>query len=261
MKSFLGFMLSLAINIILFTPAFADLTENRELNLVADDIRMFEIDCGAGNLYIRGVEGLTNIEVEAEIIIEGIKESRARDFMDKYLRLDLVEKHGKAVLTSYFDNSMPTTLFSFGRQSALINLVIKIPQNMGLKIDDGSGDTRIENVFGDVGIDDGSGDLEIEFINGNVDIDDGSGELIVSNIDGRVIIDDGSGEIRIKDVTGDVDIDDGSGDISVRKVGGSVAVDDGSGDINIRHVSRDVDIIDDGSGDVSISYVDGRVRR
>ncbi|MEW5923153.1 MAG: DUF4097 family beta strand repeat-containing protein [Candidatus Zixiibacteriota bacterium] len=261
MKPILRFLLSLAINLILFTPVFADLIEDRELSLSAEGINAFEIDCGAGDLIVEGVEGLSNIEVRAEIIIEGMKDSRARDYIDKYLRLELVQKHGRAVLNSYFDRSMPTSLFSFGSQNALINLFVKMPKNMDMRIDDGSGDTRISNISGDIDIDDGSGDLEIEFIGGNVDIDDGSGELVLSSIDGTVVIDDGSGEIRINDVTGDVDIDDGSGDIAVRKIGGSVAVDDGSGDISIRHVGRDVDVIDDSSGDVSISYVEGRVRR
>lgn len=261
MKPILKLILSLAINIILFTPVFADLVEDKELNLSAEGITVFEIDCGAGDLIVEGVEGLSNIEVKAEIIIEGMKPSRARDYIEDYLRLELVEKHGRAFLNSYFDKSMPSSLFSFGQQNALINLYIKMPKNMNMRIDDGSGDTRISNITGDIDIDDGSGDLEMEYIGGSVDIDDGSGELVLSDIDGTVVIDDGSGEIRIKNVTGDVDIDDGSGDINVRKVDGSVSVDDGSGDINIRYVGRDVDVIDDSSGEVSISYVEGRVRK
>ena len=254
------FLLSLIINIILFAPAFADYVKTKDLNLSAADITELEIDCGAGYLMVEGVEGLENIEVEAEIVIEGMNRKKAQDFIDKHLRLDIREKRGHAVLRSHFDKSL-SSFTLFGRKSSMVNLNVRIPVDMDLTIDDGSGDTRVENINGEVIIDDGSGDLELELIKGHTDIDDGSGEIYIINLDGNLVIDDGSGEIHIKEVTGDVEIDDGSGDISVRRIGGSVLVGDGSGDIRIRYVKQDVEIIDDSSGDVSIARVDGRVIR
>jgi len=254
------FLFSLMINLIFIVPVFADYVEDRSMSLAAGDITEMEIDCGAGYLFVEGVEGLENIEVEAEIIVEGMRKNKAADYVDRHLRLELTEKRGNALLRASFDKSLSSFNF-FSSRSAVVNLVVRVPKKISMDIDDGSGDTRIENIDGDVRVDDGSGDLELERITGLADIDDGSGGIDIFDIGGSVMIDDGSGEIRVKQVGGDVEIDDGSGDIMVRKIGGSVAVDDGSGDIRIRYVEQDVEIIDDSSGDVRIAHVDGRVKR
>jgi len=162
------FLLSLIINIILFAPAFADYVKTKDLSLSAADITELEIDCGAGYLMVEGVEGLENIEVEAEIVIEGMNRKKAQDFIDKHLRLDIREKRGHAVLRSHFDKSL-SSFTLFGRKSSMVNLNVRIPVDMDLTIDDGSGDTRVENINGEVTIDDGSGDLELELIKGHTD--------------------------------------------------------------------------------------------
>lgn len=228
----------------------------REMSLSAQGIEKLEIDCGAGYLKVFGKKGLSEIKVEAEIVLDGRSEKSAEEFLRKYLDLSLEKKGRRAVLTSGFESY--GSLFSFG--SKVINLTVSMPQDMDLDVDDGSGSTIIEDIAGDVNVDDGSGDTEITNITGNLVVDDGSGDLEIMNIKGSLEVDDGSGTIDVNDVSGDVSVDDGSGSISIRNIGGSVIVRDGSGSITIDGVEKDVRIPSDGSGSVRVNNVKGTVK-
>ncbi len=236
-----------------FSFAYEDV---RTLSLSAKGINELEIDCGAGFLKVYGKQGLNDIKVEAEIIVEGRSEKNAEEFLKKYLDLSLEKRGSRAVLKSGFKDYH--SIFSFGNK--LINLTVSLPAEMDLDVDDGSGYITIEDIAGNLVIDDGSGDIEIVNTKGNVNVDDGSGEVELEEITGDVDIDDGSGEINVEGVSGDVSIDDGSGSIIIRNVGGSVTVRDGSGSISIDGVEKDVSIPSDGSGSVRVNNVKGKVK-
>ena len=212
--------------------------EVKELSLSAQGIEKLEIDCGAGYLIVNGQEGLKEIRVEAEIVLDGKSEKSAEEFLEKYLDLSLKKRGSRAVLTSGFESYR--SMFSFGNK--VINLTVSIPKDMNLDVDDGSGSIRIEDIAGDVKVDDGSGSMEIMNIKGNLDVDDGSGE------------------IEVEGVYGDVSIDDGSGSMIIRNIEGSVTVRDGSGSITIDGVEKDVYIPSDGSGSVRVNNVKGKVK-
>ena len=217
--------------------------ETRDLELSANGIKELEIEAGAGFLKIRGVEGLKKIEVEAEIVVKGIRKKDIDEFLEDNLELSLEREGKRVVLISTFHHSRRSRSFFGRRKSALINIIVRIPYEMNLVIEDGSGYTEIENLKGNINIHDGSGSLTIEKIIGDVDVNDGSGRL------------------EIRDIEGDVEIDDNSGSILVRDILGSVYVEDGSGSITINGVERNVVIGDDGSGGVSIRNVKGKVER
>jgi hypothetical protein len=229
------------------------------LNLQAEGIEMFEIDCGAGYLRVKGVEGLKQIEVEGTLVTKGIDEDDLEEFKNKYVRLKLEQDGKKARLISEIKSSSISSLFK--RKEARINLDVRIPKNLDLEIDDGSGSIEVSGVNGNVEVDDGSGSIEIVNIKGWVNIDDGSGSTIVENIGGKVKINDGSGTVKITDVGGDVDVDDSSGTVSIYNIQGSVVVDDGSGGIVIDGVDKDVYIKNSGSGGITIRNVKGKVRK
>lgn len=245
----------LAVFFLCATSLFA-YKEVKELNLSAYGIENFEIDCGSGFLKVYGQEGLKEIRVEAEIILEGRSEKSAEEFLKKYLKLSLKKRGSRAVLTSGFESYR--SLFSFG--SKAINLTVHMPKDMNLDVDDGSGSIIVNEIAGDVKVDDGSGSMEIMNIQGNLEVDDGSGEIDVEEINGNLSIDDGSGEISVEGVSGDVSVDDGSGSMTIRNIGGSVTVRDGSGSITIDGVEKDVYIPSAGSGSVRVNNVKGTVK-
>ena len=233
-----------AILLILFTLLFTisatcsmDYEEMKTLNLAASGIDQLSADVGAGFLKIRGIEGLDRIEVEAEFIVKKISDAKARDFIRDKLVFSLEKKGSRAVLTA----KQKSHSGIFNNTNYVINLTVKVPQGINLKIDDGSGFMTVDDIGGDVWIDDGSGDLELRSIGGDISIDDGSGSIEASGCGGTVEVDDGSGTIRIRDCEGDI------------------IVHDGSGSIYISGIEKDVHIKSDGSGSVNISDVRGEV--
>lgn len=217
--------------------------ETRNLELSGNGIETLEMNCGSGFLKVRGVEGLKKIEVEAEIVVKGLRKRDFEEFLEDHLELSLERERKTAVLISTFHHKRSFRSF-FGRnRSAQVNVTVRMPFEMDLVIDEGSGGTEVDN------------------IKGRVRIEDGSGDLVVENIIGDVRINDGSGELEIRNIEGEVEVDDNSGSIDIRQVTGSVYVEDGSGSIHINDVEQDVTIGDDGSGGVTIRNVKGRVRR
>jgi DUF4097 and DUF4098 domain-containing protein YvlB len=228
--------------------------EKRELNMEAKGIQVLDISCGAGALVIEGKEQ-QDIKVEAEIEIEGISDKKAKEFIKDKIELSLELKGTVAYLKSKINDSF------WGPKDVRVNLIVTLPPHLNLKVDDGSGSTRLRHMDGDVSIKDGSGSIEVRDTKGNLTIVDGSGSIDVRNIQGDVTVKDGSGGISAEKIGGDLTLMDGSGSIEVSGVDGNVLVDDGSGSIDIHDVEKDVTIASDGSGSCNISGVKGGVFR
>ena len=232
--------------------------EERNLYLLSDGISEMEIDCGAGFLKLKGVEGLDEIRVSADIIAGNKKGEELSEFIEENVELSL-ERHGnRAVLISRVRPSY--FFFSFrGNLNNRIDLTVDVPGSMDIEIKDGSGDIEIDNINGAVDIDDGSGSVDIAEVKGEVDINDGSGDLKISNIDGKTVIHDGSGDLKIDNARGGMEIRDGSGSIDITDITGNMAINDGSGDIMIDRLIGDLEI-EDGSGSIRATDIDGNVK-
>ncbi len=248
--------------------------KEKQLTLPAAGIENFEADCGAGYLKITGEAGLKQVEVKATIRIKGYDKDDAEFFIKDKIILTLKKRGDRAVLVS----KVKSSIFKRPR-SVLINLDIRVPKNLfldiddgsglieiadmgnGVKVEDGSGTIEIKNIDGKVAVDDGSGSVDLYNISGDIKIDDGSGSIKAEEIKGNIRINDSSGEIKIKGISGNVDIDDSSGEIKIYEIGGSVVVDDGSGGIYIDGVEKDVIIKSSGSGSLSIRNVKGKVKK
>lgn len=230
----------------LLLSGYASADEHRKshLSLDVDDIHALAIDAGAGSLSVEGIAGGNVIEVTAEIYAKNIDKTD--------IKLSLDKKGSKAVLTSHIENSYS----SWGSNSPKINLTVKLPQELALKVSDGSGSIDIENLLSSVDIHDGSGSIEINNVQGSLEIHDGSGSISIKDVQGDVSIDDGSGSITAKHIEGNLDIDDGSGQITVKQVSGDVKLDDGSGSIYVDTVGS-LDIIEAGSGGLTVENVKG----
>lgn len=203
------------------------------------------IEAAAGDLTVRGGADGDEVRVDGTACASS-------DELLRRIRLSVTEDgDGVAVLVE-----LPEA--SGFRSSASLDLVVELPSEARLDVDDSSGSIVISGVGG-VDVDDSSGDLEISDIGGPVVVDDGSGNVVVRSVRGSVILEDTSGDVELEAIEGDVVIeDDGSGDIAIRTVGGSVTVeDDGSGDILVREVVGDVVVRDDGSGSITVERVGG----
>ena len=128
--------------------------------------------------------------------------------------------------------------FSGWRSINALDFEVAVPNNVPLRIDDSSGELRVDGVA-------------------TSDIHDSSGALHVRGVTGDLSIDDSSGEITVEHVTGHVTIEDSSGSIDVDDAGTVDIPDDGSGAVDIRHVKHNVTLGSKGSGGVSVSDVGG----
>lgn len=193
--------------------------ETRNLSLNTTGIDELKADTGAGSLEIIGEAGRTSIDVVAEIYYRDADE----------IRLSLEQSGDDAVLIADFDRN------SYRGDSPYINLVVRVPAELAVDVNDGSGSIVMRDITGDIDIEDGSGSINVENA-GNVEIDDGSGSITVRNLSGNLNVEDGSGSMNIEQVAGKVTIDDGSGGIEVRNVGDLNIIDAGSGGVRIEGV-------------------------
>ncbi|MBY6204250.1 hypothetical protein [Halomonas denitrificans] len=196
------------------------LQETRELELSVDPGSTLVIEAGAGPLTVTGDDG-DAIRVEA-----GIYQRSAND--DYRLVLEVDGDDGARLVAEAASNL-------FG-SSDYIDLSIRVPRTMRLRIDDGSGSIRISSIDGDVEIEDGSGSITAEGLGGDILVEDGSGSISIEGVAGDVTIDDGSGSIDVRDVGGTVTVSDGSGGIDVRDAGDFELLDDGSGGVELRGI-------------------------
>lgn len=216
--------------------AFNDHVEVRNLDLDGTDLVALDIEAGAGSLEVIGVAGTGRVHVTATIGIADADADEARRLIESRLELTLEQDGDRAVLKSNFDHAW----LSFDG-NARVDLEVRIPEHLALKIDDGSGSVAVRGV------------------RGGIDLTDGSGSISVIDSGGGMHIEDGSGSIEVRNLSGDLRIDDGSGSIDVRGVAGSVTVDDGSGGIGVSDIAGDLVIEDDGSGGLRHSGIGGVV--
>ncbi len=116
--------------------------EVKNLKISSAGIELLEIECDAGFLEVVGHDALGNIEVKAEIILDSVNQEKAKDFIRKRVELTLEKRGNRSILISKIDSSH--SIFSWGNR--VINLTVKVPKNIDLYVDDGSGSIKIENI-------------------------------------------------------------------------------------------------------------------
>ena len=190
----------------------------REATVQIDGAKRIRVIARAGDLKIQGRPGASTVAVH------GTACSSRESGLDE-IKL-IAERRGDEV---YVEASMPDE-WSGGARG--LDLTLDVPSSLPLDVEDGSGSATIRDVAA-LKIDDGSGELRIENVAGAVTVSDGSGEIVIDHAGSVVIAEDGSGSVRITGVKGSVVVrDDGSGSIDVSDIGGDFAVEhDGSGGI------------------------------
>jgi len=237
--------------LLLAQPAEAQRCEHaRDIELTTDaaGVRLAVIVAEAGELVIEGGSG-------DQIVIEGRAcASDAGRLQEMSVNVDPREDRVE------IETVIPDGWSWTGGRYAYIDLHIRVPAGIELRVDDGSGNVAIRGVAS-VELEDGSGNIEVSDVGGDVSVDDGSGNIGLENIGGEVWINDGSGNIDIGNVGSVVVDDDGSGNIDIDGVRGSVMVhSDGSGGIWVAAVGGDFTVQDDGSGGIRHRDVGGVVR-
>jgi hypothetical protein len=240
--------------ILLPLAAFAGTVEQtQDLELSTADVEILQITCTAGFLEVFGVDGADRINVTAALKTSGVPPDKLLEFHQRHVRLSLKKRSHKAILESVFKNQ------NLMKEDAKIDLIVRVPKNLQVQINDGSGQIDVSDLDAHLEIKDGSGSMNARDIQGNVKIEDGSGKIHIADIRGNLEVKDGSGSILVERIRGDVRLVDGSGPMTIKDIDGNLTVRDGSGGIEIMNVTRDVLIKEAGSGTLEIDGVKGKV--
>lgn len=225
-----------------------DFALDRELTIPAAGVRTLDIRAGSGELHVEGQDGLDQIVVAGRVC------ASHEDFIDE-LRISGETSGSRAVVETHY----PDFDDWGGSRTARIDLVVLLPTELAVDIDDSSGSIEVRGT-GALRIDDSSGGIDVSDVDGPVEIDDSSGGLEIRRVRGDLRIEDGSGSIELRSISGAVELRDGSGGIEIEDVSADVVVDrDGSGSIEVREVGGDFVVRRDGSGSIRYSGIRGSV--
>jgi hypothetical protein len=210
------------------------------------------IRAGPGDLKVVGSPNARRLEAR------GVACASSGKLLER-IRLEVFREGNVAYVEASVEKQPGLTITLFGDAYAYLDLGIALPDSLPVDARDSSGDAVFEGLR-QVRIEDSSGDLRVERIAGHADIRDSSGDVIARDV-GSVRLDDSSGDVEIARVAGHVEVPaDSSGDLRIEEVGGNVHVrNDSSGDIRIAGVRGDVTIDVDGSGAILVERVDGNL--
>jgi DUF4097 and DUF4098 domain-containing protein YvlB len=229
--------------------------ETRNLSVILEGEEELIIEAKSGYLQIQQVDDTDQITVEAVIRVD-TGEKRAREIIEKKLKLSLEKRKNRIYLYSYFHSDFFGDSIKKG-----IDLFVKLPAIKRVDITAGSGAISIDGLDTDLNLVDGSGKIEIRDCSGEWNIKDGSGKIEISDCSGDWIIDDGSGDIMINNMEGSLVLNDTSGGIDIYNFYGFIQLQDGSGPINLDGIEGDVVILEAGSGSLSLKNINGNVEK
>jgi hypothetical protein len=220
----------------------------RNLDIDPAGLQALRMDLGSSDLNVQGDAAATRIEVHGKAC------ASEQAWLDE-LQIEQSRQGGKALVKAA---PRPSHSGLFGKQYAYIDFVVRVPANLALEVQSGSGDTRAANIAS-LDYQSGSGDLNLDRIAGAVSVTVGSGDVVASHLGSFKLGHAGSGDMHVSDVQGDVTIGHvGSGDLSFSDVRGSLRADSiGSGDVVAERIGSDVYIGSIGSGDVTAKTVGG----
>ncbi|HSN71530.1 MAG TPA: DUF4097 family beta strand repeat-containing protein, partial [Steroidobacteraceae bacterium] len=200
-------------------------------------IERVRVEAGAGSLRIVG-------EANAQQVMARGRACSGSEELVAATSIQIRREGPLRVVTTVLPDPIETrgTFFGSSGHYATLDLVVDVPLEVALEVEDSSGDLVIEDV-------------------GPTELADSSGDIRIRNVNGALTVTDSSGNIDVRDVRGDLTLTDSSGDVDVEEIAGTVTIPvDSSGDLDIREVEGSVLIATDTSGDIDIDDVRGDVR-
>jgi DUF4097 and DUF4098 domain-containing protein YvlB len=211
----------------------------RNLDIDPAGLKSLQLVLGSSDAHVNGIAGLKRIEVRGKALT--VAQERVGDSV--------------RVATK---NDHDTHINWFGSNYAYIDLEVRVPVDLPLAVDAGSGDAIVADIA-TLDFSSGSGDLQADRVAGPVAIKVGSGDATVEDVGSVNIERVGSGDIRARKVRGEIKVGRiGSGDIKFADVHGGVQIESvGSGDVIVDRTGGDVVVGSIGSGDVTVDGIGG----
>ena len=223
---------------------------NAEIN--AAGLKLLTVQIGPDDLVIHGEPGLTNVVVRGTACASN----------EKWLQDVKIEaaRSGDTGSLTARDGDHTMLMSLFGGSYAYLKLDVRVPQSLAIKLQEGSGDAKVNNVAAlDASL--GSGDLKVNGVAGELGLDVGSGDVVASDVGSVNLSSLGSGDASVDGVHGNARAGGvGSGDLTFGSVKGGVSLGSiASGSARITGASGSLDAKSVGSGDLIVSDVTGNV--
>jgi DUF4097 and DUF4098 domain-containing protein YvlB len=248
MRMFIGLILAVACG-----NAFAwqecRYSADRNLDIDPAGLKTLQLVLGSNDAHVEGVSGSKSIEVRGKACASD--ESWLKDLTVQQ------ERSGDRVrVTATRDRDFHFS--GLGSNYAYLKLEIRLPPELLVEVDAGSGDADVSHVAA-LNFGAGSGDLKANHIAGDVTVKVGSGDIVIDDLGNLSIERVGSGDVRASQVRGEVKVGHvGSGDLRLKDIKGGVHVEAiGSGDLVVDRAGGDVVVGSVGSGDVTVDGVGG----
>lgn len=226
----------------------------RNVDLDATTLKSVLLNLGATDARVRGVAGLSKIEVRATACA-----SNPQWLQD--LRIDTSRSGPEATVTARtgdHENSFNPLGVS---RYAYLKLSVSVPPQLAVAIDSGSGDIVAESLES-LDFHSGSGDLKADQITGALSLELGSADVQAHGVGSVELRNTGSGDVTASNVLGDVRAGhSGSGDLNFSDVRGSVSLGSlGSGDLRLKNIGGSIQVGSIGSGDLVVDDVSGNLQ-
>lgn len=229
--------------------------ENKTLKVDAEKPVTLSVVDDAGDVSIVGAD-VEAVEVQIVKTGYGSTDARAEESL-KGIKYEIKQNGNNISITYKLD----------GRQTREVNtvdLVITVPTETEVEVDNGFGVVDISDLKGDVDISGDFGDTTVKNIDGALSLENSSGEIQVSNVDAgseNVRIEADFGKITLEKVNGqDVTITSSSGTLSLSNVRATDELFSSSdfGNITIENGSAASVTVDSNSGKVTLTKVNIR---
>src|SRR6185312_3958968 len=186
---------------------------NAEIN--AAGLKLLTVQIGPDDLVIHGDPGVTSVVVRGTACASN----------EKWLQDVKIEasRSGDTGSLIAHDGDHTMLMSLFGGSYAYLKLDVRVPQSLAIKLQEGSGDARVNNVAAlDASV--GSGDLKVDGVAGAFGLSVGSGDVVANDAGSFDLSSLGSGDVSMDGVRGNARTGGvGSGDLVLGNVKGEVS--------------------------------------
>ncbi len=204
------------------------------------------VDAIAGDVEIMGAD-IDELEVEATQVLR--MPSRARSAEAKEALTLRTEQEGGRLTVQ---TKALQDLSEFGVTGYEVNLVLRVPRTMSLKVFAENGNTAVSGMGGAVSIEQETGHVLATNVKGELSVVNGGGDVYIADCAGPLRVVATGGEVITRTIYGPQDL---------RTYGGQTIIDSPQSDLSVRHEGGDVRIIalDALGGDFNVQVDDGNV--
>jgi hypothetical protein len=207
------------------------------------DVRL-EVRCAEGDIELEAAEGVgvTEVEVDAHGSDDAVRE------LLEATRVEL--RDGRELIVH-----VPKRGGLF-RRSLDVRIAIRAPEGADVRIDAASADTRARGRFGAFAANCASGDVEAASVR-ELNVKSASGDVRVAEVEGAVGVNTASGDVTLGRVGGTLTVNSASGDVSVREAAADATVSTASGDVAVGAVVQGRVKLRSASGDLEVGIAKG----